>query len=132
MVGSVFEASLPYYKKRRAEAPFEDDKAIGRVAVLLQLLKTAYPKEFGKYEVLSADKPEDSRLPYQGDLPTYVVRKVGWLGSKPIPGFTRGRMVRVEKQLREVFEQKVGRSVSDEELDKIVSKIAMSPITSKL
>lgn len=131
-MASATKAVLSYYKKRRDEAPLEDAKAIERAAVLLTMLKAAYPKEFGKCEIMSADKPEDSRLPYQHDLPTYVVRKVGLLGSKPISGFSRGRMVHVEKQLREVFEQKAGRSVSDEELDKVLSEIAMSPITSKL
>jgi len=101
-----------------------DYKAIGRANVLLMMLKFKRPKHCRKYQIVSAGK--------DNFFPLYAVRKVGLFGSKEVPFFTRGRMVEVERQLREGCEHVLGRAVTDEELDEAVRQVDMSPITNKI
>lgn len=89
---------------------FEDYEAIERVHALLFMLKLDFPK-LGLIKV--------------GEK--YVIREVGWFRSKPVPGFTVGRMVEVEKQLRQAGEAIVG-PMTDETINKAVHFIRMAPL----
>jgi hypothetical protein len=92
----------------------EDYRAIDRAGALLLLLKAKYPEGAKNLEIVKAKGK-------------YVVREIGWFRSKPVPGFTLGRMVEVERQLREVVEA-AGVPVTDELIDELAAELRMSPL----
>lgn len=93
---------------------FEDYQAIDRAGALLFLLKAKSPDRYKNCEIMKVEGK-------------YVVLQAGWFRSKPVPGFTLGRMAEVEKQLRKTLEADWG-PATDEQIDAIVAEIKMWPL----
>lgn len=93
----------------------EDYAAIGRVGALLFMLKSLVPSRCKKWDIVKADGK-------------YVVREVGLFRSKAVPGFTLGRVVEVEQQLRDEWESLTGQALTDEEIHEVEKQIEMAPL----
>lgn len=103
-----------FHRERQA-----DYEAIGRAGALLFFLKKNNPVTARKFAIMSAGEDDF--------FPLYAVRKAGFFGSKPIPGFTRGRMVEVVEQLKEACGL-AGDPNADALIDELAIEIEMFPL----